>query len=102
MTRSSCGERGRGRGASCLRRKPLPFRSELRQQRGGRVALVAGARGELDQTIAHIGEAERVGPMHEAAAPGREGVTKYPDDVDVARPRSDALVEAARARVDLG
>src|SRR5262249_30065406 len=85
-----------------LRRKPLSFRRQPRQQRRGLVALLAGARGERDQTIAHVGEAERVGPMHDAAAPGWESVPVDPDHVDVARPRRDPLVEHARALVDHG
>src|SRR5262249_51762437 len=58
--------------------------------------------GELNQTVAYIGEAERIGPMHDAAAPSRESVAVDPDHVDVARARRDPLVEHARALVDHG
>src|SRR5436305_673943 len=77
------------------------FVGELVEQRGRLVALVAGFPRELAQPVADLLQADRVGPMHRAAAPGREAVAIKPDHVDVARARRDALLEDARALVDL-
>src|SRR4051794_24149141 len=64
------------------------------------MALVARILRKLPQPIADCLQANGIGPVHRAAAPGRETVAVEPDHVDVPRSRRDALFEDARAFVD--
>src|SRR5262245_17709688 len=80
-------------------REPLALVGQAGEQRRRRPERVAGRLLEGEHRVAHRAQPDLVGPEHRATSVDRPAVSVHPDDIDVAGPDGDLLLQDLGALV---